>query len=306
MASSFESVAILGARGQLGTELVDAARRAGVKVHAFAREDLDVTDVAALKAHFEQARPSVVVNTAALHQVDACQDDPLGAFRVNAAGAALVAHAARAVGARTVYVSTDYVFDGGKPPARDGRTTPQTAYSEEDATAPLNVYGASKVAGEHATRVADPDALVVRIASVFGAAGSRGKGGNFIETMLRKARAGETLTVVDDQHMTPTYARDAADAILALAQAGAAGVVHAANGGACTWFDLAAYAVRKAGLDVEVRPVSASAFPSKARRPANSALHPARLQALVGRTPRPWQEAVDAYLVEKGHVGAGR
>src|SRR5207244_2652307 len=142
---------------------------------------------------------------------------------VNAVGALAVARATRSVGARYLYISTDYVFPGDKPACQDGNLTPETAYTEGDAVRPLNVYGASKAAGEHLVAQAIENHMVVRVSSLFGVAGARGKGGNFIETILRKARDGGPLRVVNDQWMTPTYTADAADAILSLALSDAVG-----------------------------------------------------------------------------------
>jgi dTDP-4-dehydrorhamnose reductase len=297
-------VLILGATGQLGSDLVKAGARLGTKAVALGHDAVDVTDPASLKAAFEEHAPRAVVNSAAFHQVDKCEDDPGTAFSVNAVGALHVARAAKDMGARVLYVSTDYVFDGARPPSVDGRTSSANAYVEGDMPRPLNTYGASKLAGEHETLLAHPDgALACRVASLYGVVGARGKGGNFIETILKKAReTGGPLQVVSDQVMTPTYTWDAAEAILELADSPATGVVHVTNAGACSWHAFASKAVELCGLDVEVRPVPASTWPSKAARPANSALHGDRLAKILGAPMRPWQDALAAYLKEKGHL----
>lgn len=278
--SSDARVLVLGATGQLGTDVLAAALARGLPAAGLGHADADVTKPDTLRAAFAQHRPTLVVNCAAFHQVDKCEDDPEQAFLVNAVGALHAARAARAAGARTVYVSTDYVFDGRKPPG--------AAYLPDDAANPLNTYGASKLAGEHLTRLADPDALVVRVASLFGKAGSRGKGGNFVETILRKARAGEPLSVVADQWMSPTWTVDAAHQLLDAALAGRTGTLHATSGGACSWWEFAQEAVRAAGLDAEVRKGSTKDWPSKARRPDNS--------ALAGSAGKGWREAVRSYV----------
>jgi len=175
---------------------------------------------------------------------------------------------------------------------------------EADKPAPVNVYGVSKLAGEQLTLTAQPRALIVRVASLFGVAGARGKGGNFIETILKKARDGGPLQVVSDQFMTPTYTMDAADAILRLVKLNAGGVVHASNSGACSWYEFASKAVELTRLKVPVQPVSASTYPSKARRPANSALNNSHLAELLGRAQRSWDDGLQAYLSEKGHLRA--
>jgi dTDP-4-dehydrorhamnose reductase len=290
---SSERVAVLGATGQLGSDIRRAAEARGVPLTALGHEEVEITNRASLTRRFTEIRPTVVINCAAFHQVDKCEDDPALAFQVNALGALHAARAAAEAGARTVYVSTDYVFPGDKPSSQ--------AWSESDCPRPINTYGVSKLAGEHATVGVSDANLVVRVASLFGVAGARGKGGNFIETILTKAKQGGPLKVVNDQWMTPTYAEDAAGAILDLIAMDARGVVHVTNTGACTWHAFATAAVQLAGLAVPVQPVPASTYPSKARRPANSALSGARLDALLSAL-RPWPDALKAYLEAKGHI----
>jgi len=300
--SSSERLLILGATGQLGTDLVHAAAAAGVDHVGAGHEDIDVTQGHSVAAGIARYRPTIVINTAALHRVDACEDDPHKAYLVNTVGALLVARAAAQAGARSVYISTDFVFSGDKPPAEDGRLTPDTAWVEEDPTHPLNVYGASKVAGEQAVRLADSRHLIVRVSSLFGVSPQRNKGENFIEAMLKKASGGGPLRVVSDQWITPTYAADAARAIVRLALSDAGGVAHVTSSDGCTWHGLAVEAIRVVGLAAAVEAVPASTYYSTARRPRNSALHTGRLTSLLGRPLRPWREAVAAYLVEKGHL----
>jgi dTDP-4-dehydrorhamnose reductase len=223
------------------------------------------------------------------------------ALKVNALGALNVARSANSLGAKCVYISTDYVFSGEKPPS-EGATTAYNSYSEQDTPSPLNVYGVSKLAGEHLTAATQPKALIIRVASLIGAAGARGKGGNFIETILKKAREGEQLRVVNDQFMTPTFTTDAADAILRLIEIGAGGLIHVTNSGACTWHAFASKAIEFTGLHVSVQPVPSSSYASKVKRPANSALNTSLLAGLLGTTLRSWEDALHAYLCDKGYV----
>ena len=292
--SSSRPVAILGATGQLGSDIVRAAAAAGIEHVGLGHPDVEVTDAKQLGATMDRLRPAVVINSAAFHQVDRCEEDPAEAYRVNAVGALLVARAGAAVGARCVFVSTDYVFNGRLEPAK--------MYLEDDATEPLNVYGASKLAGEQLVAQTLDNHLIVRVSSLFGVAGARGKGGNFIETILKKAREGGPLKVVNDQWMTPTYTDDAGAAIIRLATGDATGVVHVTNPDSCTWHAFASEAVALARLSVPVEAVSVSSFPSKVRRPRNSAMATERLSALLGRSLRPWREALRAYLAAKGHL----
>ena len=297
-----ERLLILGATGQLGTDLVRAAAAAGVDHVGAVHEDIDVTRADSVAAGISRYRPTIVINTAAFHRVDACEDDPHRAYVVNTVGALLVARAAGRAGARSVYISTDYVFSGDKPPAEDGRLTPDTAWVEDDPARPLNVYGASKAAGEEAVRLADPRHLIARVSSLFGAAGPRNKSSNFVEAILKRAGEGGPLRVVSDQWITPSYAADAARAIVRLALSAAGGVAHVTSSDGCTWHGLAVEAIRLVGLAAAVEAVSASTYYSTARRPRNSALHTGRLTSLLGAPPPSWRDALRMYLQEKGHL----
>lgn len=278
-------VAVIGPQGQLGSALCAALRARAMECVELDRGRVEVTDPHSVLVALREARPAAVVNTAAFHKVDACEDDPERAFQVNALGALHVARACRELEAKCVYISTDYVFDGAKP----------APYAEQDSPNPINVYGASKLAGEHLVLQTCPDALVVRVASLFGGRGARGKGTNFVLTVLERAGRGELLRVVDDVRMSPTYAADAAAAIVELLAGGASGVFHVVNEGTCTWYELAVRVTQLAGLQVPVEPVPQEAYPTRARRPRNSALSTAKLEARGLRLP-PWEDALRRYL----------
>ncbi len=287
-------VAVLGATGQLGTEVVAALRaKNSYDIVPLGHEDVECGSAESVEAVLSSARPEVVINCAAFVRVDECEQRPEEAFRVNAVGALNVARTAARVGARCVYVSTDYVFDGEKG----------TPYTEDDVPCPINVYGASKLAGEYLVRQSCSEWTIVRVASLFGKSSARGKGGNFVDTMLRRARAGEALQVVVDIRMSPTYAADAARALEGLVASGVRGIFHLANGGSCTWYEFACKAIELAGIDAHVEPIFSSEYPTKAHRPLNSALRSDRLERVVGEVPRPWEQALQAYLKEKGVTG---
>jgi len=282
---------VLGGWGQLGTDVaaVAAGRHEVVRPR---HEDLDVTDGQALASVLGTVRPDAVINAAAFHKVELCEADPAQAFAVNALGGLLVARAARAVGARNVYISTDYVFDGEQ---RQG-------YTEDDRVGPLNAYGVSKAAGELAVRQADPDAIVVRGSGLFGHAGSAGKGGNFVDNMIARARSGQPLSVVDDQVFAPTATRDMADRVLQLLEREApSGIYHAANSGSCSWFEFARSAIQFAGLDTVISP-RATGVDEPVRRPRYSILLDTKASA-VGLPPsRSWQDALAWYLANRPEV----
>lgn len=292
---SSKRVGIIGASGQLGTDLMEVFGAASdYEAVPLSHQQLEVGDAAQALRVIADGRFDVVVNCAAFHRVDECEDRVDEAFRINAQGALAVARGCAAADALCVFVSTDYVFSGD-----EGR------YAEEAPTLPVNVYGVSKVAGELLVRQACSRWLILRIASVFGKAGARGKGGNFIEAILQKARAGGPVQVVNDSWMSPTYTRDAANILRDLVDADVTGVFHAANAGRCSWWEFAAEAVRQVGLDVPVAPIPSTTYPAKARRPRDASFAGHRVADVTGQGPRPWQEALHAYLREKGHLGAG-
>ncbi|MBM4433524.1 MAG: dTDP-4-dehydrorhamnose reductase [Chloroflexi bacterium] len=304
MARSSRRLAVVGASGQLGSDLVRCGRESGYEVVSLTHDDVEVTDARSIEAALEAATAEVVIDCAAFHQVDECERDPATAFAVNSIGAASIARAARRRGARTVFVSTDYVFSGTKPfSGPTGPASPVDAYTEDEPTGPVNAYGVSKLAGEMLVRQADDGALIVRTAGLFGRTGSRGKKGtNFVEQVLRQVRIGAPLRVVDDQYVTPTYTLDAAQAIIALIDLGATGIVHVAAAGACTWHEFASRCVAQVEARLEVERIGAAERSAGAARPANTALCVDRLASLLRRPVRPWTEALAAYLSEMGHV----
>lgn len=287
-------VLVLGARSQLGHDLLRAWSDA--EVHALGHRDCDVTDPAAVRAAVEATRPHLVVNLAAAHRVDELEGAPTAAFHVNAYGAWLVARWAAAVGAAVLWVSTDYVFSG----------TARRPYREEDPPSPVNAYGASKAAGERLVALANPRHYIVRSSGLYGVAGASGKGGNFVETMLRLAREGRPLRVVNDQVLSPTSTADLAAALVRLVSTEAYGVYHLTNAGAISWHDFAALIFRRAGIRAQLTPVSSAEYGAPAPRPAYSVLANDRLRSLGLPALRPITEALDVYLHQKGYLRAGQ
>ena len=284
-----QRIIVLGATGQLGTDLVEVLSHEGnFEVFPISHQDADCTDPKTVRRTLTQVRPDIVVNCAAFVRVDECEERVGDAFAVNAVGAYNVAKACAEIEALCVYVSTDYVFDGAK----------NNAYAESDTPNPINVYGASKLAGEYLTRQAARRWLMVRTASLFGKTGARGKGGNFVETIIRKAKAGEPIRVINNITMSPTYSRDAAGGLAALLRNRATGLFHLVNQGACTWYEFAKTISDVVELGNPVHPVSSNEFPAQALRPQNSALITEQTSVQL----RPWKEALKAYLLEKGHL----
>jgi dTDP-4-dehydrorhamnose reductase len=283
-----DRVVVLGATGQLGADVVDAFRSIGSEVTGLGHSDVDVTDGAAVDAAFAAERPSLVVNTAAFHHVDRCEEDQTAAYAVNAIGARHVAAAADRAGAALIHISTDYVFDGEKG----------SPYTETDLPGPLNVYGASKLAGEHMVRAVCPRSFVVRTSGLYGPRPCRAKGGlNFPSLMLKLASEKGELTVVTDEVVGPTYTPDLAAQLVALAGTDGYGVIHATGIGEVSWHDFAEETLRLAGLaSVPVHPSSSAAAIKKVRRPAYSILAHHRLKELGVLVMRPWQEALAEYV----------
>jgi dTDP-4-dehydrorhamnose reductase len=277
-------VAIIGAKGQLGNDLV-RTKPEGIVALPFDLEDVDITERAQVLSLLGESRPFAVINAAAYVKVDDAEDESGEAFRVNALGVKHLAEACSRTGAVLLQVSTDYVFDG----LRSGEP-----YTEDDAPNPVNAYGISKYAGELFVKNYLDRHYVVRTCSLYGAAGARGKGGNFVFTILDRARKGQPLRVVDDIFMSPTYARDAAVWIWDMLRGGYAyGTYHVANSGFCTWYDFARAILGLSGLSADIQPVAHTAYAMKARRPRWSPLASAR-----GLVLRRWESALEAFLGE--------
>ena len=281
-------VAIIGANGQLGTDLVCVF---GENAIPLTHKDVDVADKNSLKI-IKEVKPDIIINTAAYVRVDEAEFNPNEAFKVNAIGALNVARIANEIGAINVYISTDYVFDGNK-------TTP---YMENDIPNPINVYGASKYLGEIFTKNYSQKYYIIRTASLYGRAGARGKGGNFVETMIKKAKNNEEIKVVNDIVMSPTYTYDLALGIKALLEIMPEfGTYHIVNKGFCSWFQFAKEIFNILGLDVNIYPITSEELNRPARRPKYSALSIEKIEQL-GIKMRNWEEALKSYLIEKGYL----
>lgn len=286
-------IALFGANGQLGQDLSALAAARGLGLIALRRPMFDAADRAGLDAALADLDFDIAINSVAVTRVDDCETDPAPAVAVNAHFAQTLARACARKSARLVQVSTDYVFGG---------QTSRAPLDEAAAPAPINVYGETKLQGETLAREAHDDVIVARVASLFGVAGASGKGGNFVETMIRFGRERGALKVVADQMMSPTSSRDAAEAILDLIKVEAEpGVYHVVNSGAASWHGFASAIIDRAGVAATVSPIPTSEFPTPARRPPYSVLANAKLEKALGRSMPAWQDALDRYLTAKGH-----
>jgi dTDP-4-dehydrorhamnose reductase len=277
-------VLVTGAGGMLGQAVVRGFSARGHQVAAYPRSALDVTDAAAVEAVLRTERPEAVVQCAAYTAVDRAEEEEGAAFRVNAEATRIVARACHEIGARFVYPSTDYVFDGkSNRPYRPG-----------DATGPLNVYGRSKLAGELMAREAGAS-LVVRTSWLFGSGGP-----NFVETIRRLAAERDHLEVVDDQLGRPTHVEDLTSVFCELLEREVTGTLHATGGGdPVSWYGLARFVVERLGLPAKVKPVASTAFPRPAMRPAYSVLDCSTTALALGHPLAAWPDSVERYLLRE-------
>ena len=274
-------VMILGASGLLGKELM--REWSGDDVAGLSSRDVDIREAGLVREVAERVCPDWIVLAAAYTDVDGCESHPDLAYSVNRDGAVNVAEAAKRVGAKLVFLSSDYVFDGKK-------TSP---YEAGDARNPQSVYGRSKAEAEVRLLEVLPECCIARTSWLFGTGGKC-----FPDTILKLAAIRPALDVVNDQRGCPTYSVDLARAIVQLCRKGASGIVHANNAGDCSWYEFACEIVKAAGLATEVRPVSTQQMARPAPRPAYSLLSPASLQRWGIAMP-PWQDALRRYLQER-------
>jgi len=272
---------VVGNRGMLGSCLCRVLLEAGQQVTGTDIDEFDITDYDESRREITKISPDIIINCAAYTDVDGCEKHQALAFSVNATGPKNLGAVSSVLGTRIIHVSTDFVFDGKK----------RTAYLENDTTAPLSIYGKSKHRGEEALSMEAKDFLIVRTSWLYGR-----EGGNFVKTMIRMADERDFLDVVDDQRGSPTYALDLARALHELSTMEHRGIVHFSNSGDCTWYEFACRIMACAGKDVPVRPTTTDRFPRPAVRPAYSVLDLSKITRLLGRSPRGWEEALQAFI----------
>jgi dTDP-4-dehydrorhamnose reductase len=283
-------VAVLGASGQLGSDVAAAFAAHGDTVTTFTHEQLEVSSLESVQSALESIHPDLVVNTAAYHHVEKCEADPALAFAVNGMGARNVAQVTDSLRASLIHVSTDYVFDGAK----------RAAYVEDDPTHPLNVYGNTKLSGEHFVRSINPRHFVVRVSAIYGENPCRAKGGlNFVELMLKLSREREELRVVDDEFVTPTPTVDIAQQLLELSRSSQYGLYHATAEGSCSWYEFAAAIFELTETKVRLERARPGEFPAKVPRPKYSVLENAALKSKGLNRFTHWQDGLARYLTKR-------
>ena len=289
-------IALIGADGQLGSDLVLELKAKQIDYVPLYYPQFDITQPKEAKRSLDEIKPSIVINTAAYHRVDECEEFPQKAFEVNALAVRELALICRELGATLVHFSTDYVFDGRQ----------RKPYTEEDCPRPLSVYAASKLAGEYFVQALLEKYFLIRTCGLYGVAGCWGKGTNFVETMLKLAQQGRLIRVVNDQYVTPTSTSELAARIVELLSTQAYGLYHLTNEGACTWFEFAAKIFELVGLQPQLMPVSSKEYGARAVRPLYSVLENKRA-AEIGLTPfSPWEKALEDYLIRKGYLSTNK
>jgi dTDP-4-dehydrorhamnose reductase len=273
-------ILLLGHKGMLGSDLL-AQFKYRHEVIGMDKEEIDITRADECQKAIAETGPQIVVNAAAYTNVDGCETAKDECFAVNAHAVKNIAEACRGKNITMIHFSTDYVFDG----------TGRRPYVEEDACNPINVYGASKLAGENHLRTITDNYILIRTAWLYGA-----KGKNFVQAILDKTKTTRQLTVVDDQTGSPTCTRDLAAAVELLIDKNARGVFHVTNRGYCTWYEFAKKILKEARIDnVEVVPIKTTELQRAALRPAYSVLGMQKFITTTGKTMQPWQLAFQDY-----------
>jgi dTDP-4-dehydrorhamnose reductase len=280
-------VAVIGGNGQLGSDVVRVFSERGDEVCALTHTDIELANMESVARCLEPMAPALVVNTAAMHHVDQCEQQPEKAFAVNAIGARNLAIVTRDLGGALVHVSTDYVFDG-----RKGQP-----YVEDDAPLPMNVYGNSKLAGEGFVRTINPRHFVLRVSAIYGKQPCRAKGGNnFVELMLKLGREHGKVRVVDSEVVSPSPTAQIAAQIYDLSRSDAYGLYHGTAEGHCSWYEFAREIFRVSNMPVDVQIAGPNEFPAKTPRPAYSVLENRGLKRLGLNRFTDWKEGLQQYL----------
>lgn len=286
-------ILLLGANGQLGQDIQKIAPD-NVEIEAITRNQLDISELNSISDFLANKSFDVLVNCTSYHKTDEVESNAKKAFDINAFAVKAMAKACENSGARFIHISTDYVFGGDK------HDSPLT---ENAMPAPLNVYGASKLMGENLAKANCVDTVIFRVASLFGTAGASGKGGNFVETMIRFGKEKGHLKVVNDQYMSPTSTLDIADILFKFLSAnGPAGTYNVVNSGQASWYEFAKKIIEKSGVNATVDPVPATEYPTPALRPSYSVLSNKKVGDIIQQNIPTWETALERYLVEKGHL----
>ena len=285
------NVFLIGVDGQLGTDIDKHFTKMGANVHGLVGlKDIDICDYDNSYKLIKGADPDIIINTAAFHNVDLCEDEVIQAFKVNVAGVKNIAGICRDMDIPLMNFSTDYVFDGNK----------EMPYTERDCPGPSSIYAVSRLGGERVIQYMLEKYYLIRLSGLYGHAGCAGKENvNFVETMLGLSGKKKQIKVVDDQVLTPTFTVDVAERLFELIGTGRYGLYHMTNTGSCSWYEFTCEIFRLAGIDIEVLPVSSIEFGAKAARPGYSVLDNAELKRAGLSDLRDWKEALGEYIRDR-------
>ena len=287
-----KKVLLIGADGQLGSDLRKILDNH--KLLCPLINELDVTQFSRVREYIDKNLPDLIINTAAFHQVDECEKDIEKSFLVNTFAVKNLAEICKEKDITLTHISTDYVFG-----LDEKRKTP---YAETDLPGPVNIYGISKLAGEYCIRYALKKYFIIRPAALFGVTGAKGKGGNFIETMLRLAKEKSEVRVKNDEFASPTYTKELAEVIAELIKTENYGLYHITSQGGCSWYEFAKKIFELNNTRINCQPVSSEEFPTVARRPRYSVLENKHLKEIGLDKMSYWEDALKKYLQEKGHI----
>lgn len=288
-------IVVIGSNGQLGSDVCTAFMESGDHVTGLTHSDMELSSAESVDSALAAAAPQFIVNTAAMHNVDKCQENPTAALQANAIGSRNVAAWARQAGIPLVYISTDYVFDGKK----------NLPYIETDAANPLNAYGISKLAGERFAATSTDKCFVVRVSAIYGQKPCRAKGGlNFVEMMLKLAHERDELRVVDEEFVSPTPTVQIAAQLVALSRSDRYGLYHATAEGSCSWYEFAREIFEATDTRVRLERAKSADFPAKVPRPRYSVLENRALKAIDLNVYTHWREGLHAYLAKRAQTTA--
>jgi len=283
-------IVVIGGDGQLGRDVVLAFKENGDEVCSLTHSEIELENLDSVLARLRESNPNIVVNTAAMHHVEKCEQSPDKAFAVNGLGSRNLAQVAQGLGCVLMHISTDYVFDGNK-------TTP---YVENDPPMPLNVYGNTKLAGEYFVRATAKKHFVLRTSAIYGKNPCRAKGGlNFVELMLKLAKEKPELRVVDSEFVSPTPTVDIARQIVKLSRCDSYGLYHATAEGSCSWHEFAKEIFALTNTHTNLQVAGPNEFPAKVARPKYSVLENHGLKCMGLNTFRTWQEGLRVYLSQR-------
>lgn len=285
-------IMITGANGQLGSDILKACKHAGYEVFGYTHADADLTDTATWLMWIQQNKPDVFINTAAFHHVDQCEADLAKSMQINCDAPAQLAAICKENKVKFIHFSTDYVFDGKK----------NAPYVESDQAVPLNNYGISKLKGEEAILLADPNAVILRVSAIYGVNPCRAKNGlNFVQLMLKKAAEGAPLKVVNDELVSPTSTESIAQRVIDIIPSKLSGVVHLTSEGACSWHEFASEIFNFTKTQADLSVAKSSDFPAKTPRPSYSVLENSKLKQFNIKNMPHWKDALHAYLRGMGY-----